>query len=207
MKRGRIMKYVNQLDYPHLQYVNQTSYEDPAARERGRKDTIATAGCGLCCSIMVADRLRVLNGDYEVEDARQLSYDVGANRWSGTRGNVFFPAFAEKLNLDFQFSHDIEDVLQCVRTGGAAIALVAGDRDGQVGLFTHIGHYIVVINEEPDGRLAILDPNFYDKKFEESGREGKVEITYGNLALCSKDVLAEEAKAHTGIPYYIFRRK
>jgi hypothetical protein len=155
---------------------------------------------------MVAERL-LPNCTFDLSQAIDLSYAVKANYRVGTSYKRFAPAFAEKLGLYMENTGDIEEVLRCVRTGGAAIALVAGDRDGQVGLFTHIGHYIVVINEEPDGRLAILDPDFFDGKFEESGREGKVEITYGNIALCSKDVLAEEAKAHTGISYYIFRRK
>ena len=200
-----LMKFVNQRNYPHWLYPTCVE-RDGELKENGKTTTVASSGCGLCCSVMLAHRL-IPNCDFELLDALNLSFAVKANHGKGTDFRRYIPAFAEKLNLDFQFSQDIEDVLQCVRTGGAAIALVAGDRDGQVGLFTHIGHYIVVINEEPDGRLAILDPDFFDGKFEESGREGKVEITYGNIALCSKDVLAEEAKAHTGISYYIFRRK
>lgn len=202
------MKYVNQLDYPHLQYVNQTSYEDPAARERGRQDTIATAGCGLCCSIMVADRLRVLNGDYEVEDARQLSYDVGANRWSGTRGNVFFPAFAEKFNLEFVQSNDIEDLLHCLRTGGAAIVLVSGDHDDYHGVFSdRWAHYIVAIAEEPDGRIAVLDPAYEEGNYEKGDRKGKVEVLSRGFGRTSLQVIQEETAKKRENAFFLFWRK
>lgn len=201
------MKYVNQLDYPHLQYVNQTSYEDPAARERGRKDTIATAGCGLCSSIMVAHRLRVLDGDYEVEDARQLSYDVGANRWSGTRGSVFFPAFAEKFNLEFVQSNDIEDLLCCLRTGGASIVLVSGDHDDYHGVFSdRWAHYIVAVAEEPDGRIAVLDPAYEEGVYEKGDRKGKVEVLSRGFSRTSLQVLKEETAAKEK-PFFLFWRK
>ncbi len=201
------MKYVNQLDYPHLQYVNQTSYDDPAARERGRKDTIATAGCGLCSSIMVADRLRVLNGKYEVEDARQLSYDVGANRWSGTKGSVFFPAFAEKFNLEFVQSGNIEDMLHCLRTGGAAIVLVSGDHDDYHGVFSdRWSHYIVAIAEEKDGRIAVLDPAYEEGAYEKGDRKGKVEVLSRGFSRTSLQVLKEETAAKEK-PFFLFWRK
>ena len=111
------MKYVNQLDYPHLQYITQTANPDPKWRQIGLENTIAKSGCGLCTSVMIADLLRVDEGDFEIEDARQLSYDCGANQWSGTRGIVYFPAFAEKFNLELVQSSNIEDLLHCLRTG------------------------------------------------------------------------------------------
>ena len=54
---------------------------------------------------------------------------------------------------------DIEEVKHCVRTGGAVVANVGGDREGYIGVFTHGGHYVVVISETEDGRLCILDPS------------------------------------------------
>ena len=69
------MKYINQLDYPDMQYITQTANPDPRMRQVGLDNTIAKSGCGLCTSVMIADRLRVDDGKFEIEDARQLSYD------------------------------------------------------------------------------------------------------------------------------------
>ena len=199
------MKFINQRDYPHWLYPTRVE-RDGEPKETGKTTTVASSGCGLCCSVMVAHQL-IPNCDFELLDALNLSFAVKANHGYGTDFRRYIPAFAEKVDLDYQFSHDIDEALQCLRTGGAVIALVSGDRDGQVGLFTHVGHYIVLYNEEPDGRIAILDPDLHDGKFEEPGREGKVELKYKEIALCSKEILDEEAKAQTGIPYYLFHRK
>jgi hypothetical protein len=68
-----------------------------------------------------------------------------------------------------------------------------------------VGHYVAVIGEESDGRLAILDPYLYEGKFEEEGRQGKVELKYGVMALCQDQDLAEDVVKHT--PFFLFWRK
>ena len=113
---------------------------------------------------------------------------------------------AEKLGFKLEMSRDIEALRHCLRTGGAAVILVRGDRDGQVGLFTHGAHYMAVINEEPDGRMAILDPSFKDTKYTEEGRVGKVEVTKHGIILVEAKHLVEEAH-ETSMPYYLFWRK
>ena len=197
------MKFVNQRDYPHWLYVTRTDMEDKE-REYGRTTTVFTSACGLCSAVMVADRL-LPNCGFELSDALDLSYEVKANYRVGTAYSRFAPAFAEKLGLRLETSYDLEDLRKCLRTGGAAIILVRGDRDGTVGLFTHTGHYITAINEELDGRIAILDPYFYDGKFDEEGRKGKVELRNGVIALCDGDIISEEANV-TSVPYFLFWR-
>ena len=129
-----------------------------------------------------------------------------ANYRRGTNYARFAPAFAEKLDLKLESSRDIEDLRRCLRTGGAAVILVRGDRDGKVGLFTHGAHYMAVIGEEPDGRFAILDPALSDKKYKEEGRVGKVEITKHGIVLSEAEHLIEEAHV-TSMPYYLFWRQ
>ena len=199
------MKFINQRDYPHWLYVTRTDMEGED-KESGKTTTVATSACGLCCAVMVADRL-LPNCKFELSDAIDLAYEVKANYRRGTAYSRFAPAFAEKLDLRLQTSYEIEDVRQCLRTGGAVVVLVGGDREDKVGLFTRKGHYIAAINEEPDGRIAILDPYFYDGKFEEEGRQGKVELKYGYVALCTGEILDEEAKKQNSAPYYLFWRK
>ena len=179
--------------------------EDEKDREWGKTSTIRSSGCGLCSAVMVAHRL-IPNCEFDLKDALELSYSVEANYKKGTNYARFAPAFAEKLGLKLEMSRDIEDLRKCLRTGGAAVFLARGDRDGQVGLFTHGAHYVAVINEEPDGRLAILDPSLKDTKYTEEGRVGKVEVTKHGIILVEAKYLVEEAHA-TSIPYYLFWRQ
>ena len=108
------MKYVNQLDYPHLLYVTKTDMEG-RARERGKTSTVKTSGCGLCSAVMVADRL-LPNCEFSLEDALDLSYAVKANHKRGTDYNRFAPAFAEKMGLKWEASKDLEDLRRCLNT-------------------------------------------------------------------------------------------
>ena len=201
------MKYVNQLDYPHLQYITQTANPDPKYRQIGLENNVAKSGCGLCTSVMIAHRLWVDEGNYEIEDARQLSYDCGANQWSGTRGAVFFPAFAEKFNFEFVHSADINDLLHCLRTGGAAAVLVSGDHDDYHGVFSdRWSHYIVAIAEERDGRICVLDPAYEEGGYEKGDRKGKVEVLQRGFGRCSRQVIEEETAAIEK-PFFLFWRK
>ena len=199
------MKYVNQLDYPHWLYITRTQLEDEKLRESGKTTTIKSSGCGLCSAVIVAHRL-IPNCGFELRDALELSYEVEANHRIGTDYNRFAPAFAEKLGLKLVESRDIEDLRHCLRTGGAAVYLVRGDRDGQVGLFTHTSHYITVINEEADGRFAILDPALTETKYKEEGRDGKVEVTKHGIILSEAKYVVEEADVKS-IPFYLFWRQ
>ena len=197
------MKFINQRDYPHWLYVTRTDM-DGEDKAWGRTSTVFTSACGLCSAVMVADRL-LPNCDFDLNQAISLSYAVKANYRKGTSYVRFAPAFAEKLGLQLETSENIEDVLYCLRTGGAAVALVAGEPEGKSGLFTHGYHYVALIAQERDGRLVILDPYLYDGKFDEEGRAGKVTLRDGVVALCTPEVLAGEATTQY-TPYYLFWR-
>lgn len=185
------MKFVNQRDYPHWLYVTRTDMEEEAEREKGKTTTVASSACGLCSAVMVADRL-LPNCAFDLGQAISLSYEVKANYRRGTSYARFAPAFAEKLGLRYENTRDLDALRHCLRTGGAAVALVTEHKDTPPGLFTHRSHYITIINEEPDGRFAILDPYFYEGKFDEEGRKGRVEVKYGYLILCAPEILMGE---------------
>ena len=189
------MQYVNQLDHAHLRYTTRTSFEGEA-KEKGKVTTVRSSGCGLCSAVMVADRL-LPNSSFGLYDALDLSYATEANHRAGTDYKRFAPAFAEKLGLKYEQTSDPERLLYCLRTGGAAVGHVGGDREGHIGVFSHGGHYVAVIAEEEDGRIAILDPSYKENKYEEEGRKGKVEMKYGVVALCDVQVLAEDCANRT----------
>ncbi len=198
------MKYVNQLEYPDTLYLTRISLKGEE-REKGKSTTIKSSGCGLCSSVMVAHRL-IPNCKFELEDALQLSYDAKANLNIGTSYKHYAPAFAEKMNFRLETTSDIDRLRYCLRTGGAAVAHVGGDTKERVGIFSHGGHYITVICEEPDGRLAILDPAYWENKYEEDGRKGKVQVVNDFIALCDGETLKEDTSTRNP-SYYLFWRK
>ena len=199
------MKFINQRDYPHWLYITRTDMEGED-HEKGKTTTVFTSACGLASAVMVADRL-LPNCEFSLSDAIDLSYEVKANYRRGTSYDRFAPAFAEKLGLRWESSRDPQDILRCLHTGGAAVILVGSHGEGKPGLFTRGAHYITAINEEPDGRIAILDPYLYEGKFEEEGRTGKVEMKNGVIALCSLEIIAQEAQLVKSVPYHMFWRK
>lgn len=198
------MRYVNQKRYPDMIYVTRTNPRHPE-HEKGKTSTVKSSGCGLCSSIMVADRLLV-SYSYELEDAIALSYEVGANSSSGT-GRKYFDAFAQRFGLEKVEADTPEELLECLRTGGCAIVHVGGDHDDHIGLFSHVGHYIVAIGQEADGRIAILDPAYEPGRYDEEGRAGKVEMKNEFIALCSLEDLYKDTLNRQPGAFILFRRK
>ena len=198
------MKYVNQLDYPDWLYVTKTDLED-ALREKGRTTTVASSACGLCSAVMVADRLLADSG-FELKDAIRLSYEVKANFSHGTSYKRFAPAFADKLGFEWEGTNDPERLRYCLRTGGAAVIHVGGDREGHIGVFSHGGHYVAAISEDRDGRIVILDPSYKEGKYEEEGRKGLVEVKNRVMAICYMQVLIDDT-ANREPHYHLFWRK
>lgn len=198
------MKYVNQKEYPDWLYVTRFDLEGDD-KEHGRTTTISSSGCGLCSAVMVAERL-IPEVNFGLKEAIKMSYDTKANHRIGTDYKRFAPAFAEKYGLDLELTNDSERLRYCLRTGGAAVIHVKGDRDGYVGVFSHGGHYAVAISEERDGRIAVLDPSYVKGKYEEEGRKGLVEIKNDVVAICDMQVIIDDT-APAEPSFYLFWRK
>ncbi len=198
------MKFICQHNYPDKPYITRLSLtgED---YQKGQKTTIKTSGCGLCSAVMVAHRL-IPEIDFDIDDAIQLSYESKANLTVGTSYKHFAPAFRDKFGFIMEETSDPERLRYCLRTGGAAVGHVGGDQKDYIGVFSHNGHYIAIISEESDGRIAILDPGFKEGKFEEDGRKGKVEVKDGFIALCHMDVLVKDSASRTP-SFHLFWRK
>ncbi len=199
------MRYINQNDYDYVLYPVNTGALEEEQDADDRCCTFADAGCGLAAAIMVADRLLV-EPDFGIKEALQLAYLCEANHIPGTDYKRYAPAFAKQLGLKYAPSNSTEELLRCLRTGGAAVLHSAGDRaeDGYIGVFTHGGHFLTAISVEEDGRIAILDPSLRDAKYEEPGRCGKVEVRR-KLCLAEADVVARDCE-HRDPAYYLFWR-
>ena len=205
------MRYVNQLDHPYVMYQTNRDHPEDVRRDHG---TVAMSGCGLCAAIMVADRL-IPDCGFGVFEAVDLAYRTGANHAIGTDYSIFAPAFAQELGLDFEETADPEEVRRCLRTGGAAVALSTGDRpDGHIGLFTHGAHFIALISEIRDGRIAVLDPSLSEGKYDEEARRGKAQVdgklVYAELEDISADFDLEENRKRGSletVPFWCFWKK
>lgn len=198
------MKYVNQKKYPHLRYVTRANPEDPK-HEIGKRTTVSSAGCALCSAVMLADRL-LPNSAFGLEEAIELSYKAEANLSSGT-SRKYFPAVGEELGLRFEYGSTVEELLNCLRTGGAAMVTVSEAKDEHVGLFTHGGHVMAIVGIESDGRLMVLDPSYLPGKYDEEGRAGKVEMKNEVIALVPPEVLHEETRKRQPGAYFLYWRK
>ena len=198
------MKFICQLDYPDWLFVTRTGHVGEEFEE-GKTTTVATSGCGMCSAVMLADQL-IPNCDFDLSAAITLCYQVEGNQKKGTDYGIYGPALAEKLNLQYKQSKNIEDVLQCLRTGGCAIVIAAGNRDGHEGVFCRGGHVMVAINIDSDGRLVILDPSWTVDKYDTEYRKERAEVKNGYLVLAKPEILAEEC-APKNIPYHLYWRK
>ena len=199
------MKYVNQKKYPHWLYVTRAELEGEA-HEKGKTTTIFTSGCGICSAVMVAHRL-IPNCEFELQDAIDLSYECKANNTVGTNYHRFVPAFAEKLGFDYETTNDPERLRYCLRTGGAAVVGITGDRADHIGAYSTGGHYIVAISEERDGRIATLDPSFRPDKYDKEGVKGLIETKYSVLTLSEMDVLMADTENPKPKRFFLFWRK
>lgn len=192
------MLYVNQLEYPHLKYNHNMAHGGPP---EGR-DTVKTSGCGLCCVSMVVDHLT--DKSLPIEECVRLSEDNGASQEIGTSMKVLGPLVAERYGLDFSYTNDVDEAIAHLQKGGRVIALVGGSREGYVGLFAKVGHFILLLSYDGE-EFCILDPAFSDTKYTEEGRVGRVRVDKPFLYSSKEEiVLATEEKKTR---YYLFSRK
>ena len=166
------------------------------------KRNVAAAGCGPSCLCMMVDALTL--STYELTDCLKLSNEVGANREIGTSLKILGPVVAERFNLNYGETSDLNELKAHLAKGGLAIANSGGDREGYTGVFTHGGHYILVVSAD-DNEACILDPSYKEGKYEEPGRDGKARAVDG-FVYCSLKVLAEDCANRTP-SYYLFSRK
>ena len=147
------MRHINQRRYSYIPYPQWTDEPD---NPRGKKGTVRSGGCGLCCACMVVDQLTTEK--FPVREAAQLSMAVGANHKSGTDMKIFGPVFAEKFGLTYAASTDIDEAIEAVRDGGRVIVLVGATEPKHKGIFTKGGHYITIVSATRH-EVCILDPS------------------------------------------------
>lgn len=199
------MKYLNQLEYSHIPYPTDAAAPD----SRFHSLSIKEAGCGLCCLAMMVDRLTTKT--VSLKKLISLSVKNEANLHPGTDMKVLGPVAAGLYDLDYSTTNSIRKAMRHLKNGGCVIANVGGDREGYTGVFSHGGHYILLLSVVKNSSAAakdlicVLDPSLKDGKYDEPGREGKV-LLDAPFAYCSPELLEKETD-NRDPGFYLFSRK
>lgn len=192
------MKFVCQLDYPHIPYPTETLKEQP-----NLESTVKSSGCGLCSACMIVDLLT--DQEFTVKEAEALSEAVGGNRWVGTDMKSFGVAVAEKFNLNLERTSDLSEAIAHLQNGGKIITHVGTPKGASVGTFSKIGHYMVLV--DTDGEyFTILDPSYKPGKYDIPERRDKVDVSHAPFLRASVQTL-HEATREGRIKYHMFSRK
>ena len=174
------MRYVNQLEYPHLPYPPKLKRAE--VPEEKKKTTVKSSGCGLCCACMTVDLLT--DKSLDIEECIRISEECGANHGVGTDMSILGRVIAEKFGL---------------------IAHVVIPEGAPIGLFTKSGHYILLISTDGE-EFCILDPSWSPEKYKIPERVGKVnEDNYPYLYCDVRTVDSETKPGRT--KYHLFARK
>ena len=186
-----------------FKFYNQREYEHVPYEYQGNGRNIKTSGCGVCSACMIVENM--LGLPLPVEEAAVMAVECGARIEYGSDMVAMADELCRRYPLTYEMTNDAGRVLQFLKDkGGMVVANSGGNREGYTGVFTKGGHYIVLA--EANGRMVtVLDPNLYDGKFEEPGREGKVTVE-GNLAFTKISVVAEDCSNRTPA-YFLFRKK
>jgi hypothetical protein len=193
------MKYLNQYEYRHIPYITHTK----AAEEPNRVKNVASSGCGPCSVCMCIDLLT--DKELPIEECIKLSEGCGANHSAGTDMSILGPVVAEKFDLAYSKTSDLDEAIRHLQCGGAIVAHVSVHEGQEQGLFTKRGHYIALISTDGE-EFCILDPSYTPEKFETPDRVGKVNTKNAPYLYC--DVQTVHAEAHEEKPkYHLFSGK
>jgi hypothetical protein len=182
-------KYYNQTNYPHVLYPILTDM--PELHQD--KVTVKEAGCGLCATCMLVENYT--DKSFPLIECLELSMSVGANHSPGTDMDVLAPHIAKKFDLEVVCTDSGELLKKHLQNGYMAVACVAGDRpeEDYVGVFSHGGHFVTVLNIDENDIVTILDPSQTDDKYTIEGRKEKVQVN-GNVLTCDINVLTTDCR-------------
>ena len=193
------MKYINQLEYPHIPY--HTNMAD--ARVENKESNVAREGCGPSAICMMIDLLT--NRSLTIEECIHISEECGATPRVGTDMTILGPVIAEKYDLTYGTTMDPEEAIRHLQNGGQVISLVGIPEGKTIGLFTRSGHYINLIS--CDGKeFCILDPSYTPEKYEIPERKGRVNTATAPFLYCDVETVDSETKPNR-IKYFLFARK
>jgi len=193
------MKYINQLEYPHIPYRTHT--KDDSVKDKMRD--IAQSGCGLCAVCMVLDHL--LGVELSLEECVKISEGCEANYSIGTSMVVLAPVIAEKFGLEYRNTSDLEEAIAHLRAGGEIIAHMGVPEGKEVGLLADCGHYVNLVSFD-QGCFGILDPAYTPEKYRHPYRLGRVRVEDAPLLYAAAEEVDADCKPGK-IKYHLFSTK
>ncbi len=197
------MKYINQLEYPHIPY--RTHAKIDTVSEADKMKSVSRSGCGPCSTCMAVDLLT--DKSLDIAECIRISEECGANHSRGTDMTVLGPVIAEIFELDYSYTNDIGEAVEHLRAGGKIVVHVSIPEPGKLGLFTKGGHYMLLTST--DGKdFCILDPSYTPEKYLIPERVGKVDISHAPYLYCDINTVHAETKVSDKYPkYHLFKRK
>ena len=194
------MKYINQLEYPHIPYP--TRIKQPEYAPNGLATTVKSSACGLCSVCMAIDILTETTLD--IEECVRISCDCVANHSRGTDMNILGPVIAEKFGISYSKTDDLAEAIHHIQVGGVIVVHVGVPEGKEIGLFTKGGHYMLLI--ATDGKeFCFLDPSYSEEKFKISERVGKVNENNAPYLYCDVNTMDSECKPGR-VKYHLFKR-
>ena len=178
-------EYYNQAD---SRWANHP-YTSPTHPQANLK----TSGCGPTSAAMIVTNMvkKILpnemadilkNNGYRANEGTSLE----AFNWLG-----------KNYNLEVKRTNNINEAVESIRNGGMAVASLAPG-----GLFSTNGHIVVFAEMKDANRIIIYDPYLYNGKFNQLGRQGKVEVN-GNEVYCSIENFQKYAKCQA---YFYYKK-
>lgn len=195
------MRYINQLEYPHIPY--HTNVKNPAVSEEDRLRNVAKSGCGLCSVCMIIELLT--DTSLSVEECVKISEECVANHSTGTDMNVLGPVIAEKFGIHYSKTSELTAAIRHLQSGGMIVVHVGVPDGKEIGLFTKGGHYMAIISTDGE-KFCFLDPSYTPEKFTVPERTGKVNTTHAPFLYCDVNTLDRETKPGK-VKYHLFSRK
>jgi hypothetical protein len=195
------MKYINQIEYPHIPYPTRVKQEEYAPN--GRNTSVRQSGCGLCSVCMAIDLLT--DKTLEIEECVRISRECVANYARGTDMNVLGPVIAEKFDVAYSKTSDLSEAISHLQKGGVIVVHVGIPEGKEIGLFTKGGHYMLIIST--DGKeFCFLDPSYTEEKFKIPERAGRV--NENNAPYLYTDIATMDSETKPGkVKYHLFSRK
>lgn len=195
------MKYINQLNYPHIPYPTKVKMEEFAPD--GLQSSVKSSGCGLCCACMVIDILT--DKTLDIEECVSISKECVANHSRGTDMNILGPVIAEKFDIEYSKTSDLCEAIKHIQEGGVIIVHAGVPEGKEIGLFTKGGHYMLLIST--DGKdFCFLDPSYSEEKFKLPERLGRVDESRAPYLYAPIETVDSECKP-AKVKYHMFKRK
>ena len=131
------------------------------------KATVSTSGCGPCSALMILENMT--DQRYGMRDWINWVIGTGARVNGGTSMATLSKAMAKKSGFTVSTTSDENVLKNHLKQGGMAIGNCGGSYSGWRGLFSTAGHFFTIIGITDDDYFIVLDPNWTQNKFTNTG--------------------------------------